>query len=274
VISRNVPSARDIIKSEYVSMWPKQVFGGVARYGFPVGILTIRTRHALLPGNAQHAQSFLDPVIYGEVPVLDANALMRGELSLLLPIIEAAQHLAQQGVRAIAGACGSFAYYQKPVADALEIPAFLSVLTQVPFIQRSLGSKKKLCIVCAAEFSMNDRVFEQSGITDTTNLVIREMKGHAEFDRMMTPTGPMDPSRLQEEVLQVCTEAMREERGIAAFLLQCSDLPPFGAAIQAATAVPVFDMTLLIRWLQSASHYRPYSGMFFSRPLPGWGEQG
>src|SRR6266550_6196244 len=131
-------------------MWPNPVFGGVATSGCPVGIMTITTRHPLLPGNVQHAQSFAEPVVYGEVSVHDASALMGGDASLLDPILETAQRLARQGVRAIAGACGSFAYYQKAVAEALEIPVFLSILTQVPFIQRSLGSKKKLCILCAA----------------------------------------------------------------------------------------------------------------------------
>lgn len=247
-------------------MWPEQIFGGITCAGYPVGILTISTRHPLLPGNVQHAQSFSEPVIYGEVPISDPVLLMRGEECLLEPVLEAAHLLERKGVRAIAGACGSFAYYQKAVTDALEVPAFLSILTQVPFIQRSLGSKK-LCIVCASGISINDRVYEQCGITDTANLVIREMKGCPEFDSMLSATESMDPALLESEVVHVCIGAIRDEPRIAAFLLQCSDLPPFGAAIQRATALPVFDMTLLIRWLQSASGYRSYTGMVFEKPL-------
>jgi len=51
-------------------------------------------------------------VLYREVAVSDAQALMRGDTSLLEPIISAARFLEEQGVCAIAGACGSFAYYQ------------------------------------------------------------------------------------------------------------------------------------------------------------------
>lgn len=242
-------------------MWPKLAFGGSAVSGFPVGILTIKTTHALLPGNVQHAQSFLSPVMYAEVAVSDAYSLMRGEASLLEPIVSAARNLASRGVRAIVGACGSFAYYQKTVADAVDVPVFLSIMTQVPLLQQSLGSRKKLCIVCATEASMNARVFEQCCITDAARLVIRQMKGHPEFDRMLKGQDPMDPYRMRDEVVAVCTGAIRDEPTIAAFLLQCSDLPPFGTDIQTATGRPVFDMTLLIRWLQSAVDYQPYSGM-------------
>jgi len=241
--------------------WPAQVFGGSTLSGFPVGVLAINTSHALLPGNVQNAQSFCAPPIYEEVTVQDHSDLMRGEPRLLKPIIRAAQHLATQGVGAIVGACGSFAYYQKAVADAVDVPVFLSIMTQVPFIQQSLGSKKKLCIVCAAESSINARVFEQCRIADTSNLVIREMCGHPEFERMLKSADPMDPWKLRDEVVTVCTQAMRDESAIAAFLLQCSDLPPFGSDIQSVTGLPVFDMTLLIRWLQTAVHYSPYMGM-------------
>lgn len=249
-------------------MWPEYAYGGSTMSGFPVGILTIKTAHALLPGNVQHAQSFPAPVLYREIAVSNAHALMRGDTSLLQPIISAARFLEEQGVRAIAGACGSFAYYQMAVANAVNIPVFLSIMTQVPFIQQSLGSNKKLCIVCAAEFTMNTRVFEQCGINTISNLAICEMRGCSEFERMLAGQEPIDAGKLCDEVLAVCTEATQRDRAIAAFLLQCSDLPPFGSDIQRATGLPVFDMTLLIRWLQSATDYLPYSGIYRRRPRP------
>jgi len=186
---------------------------------------------------------------------------MRGDASLLEPVITAAQELERQGACAIAGACGSFAYYQVPVANSVDIPVFLSIMTQVPFIQRSLNSRAKLCIICATKFSINDRIFEQCGIANTSNLVIREMSGHSEFDRLLRGSDPIDPYKLRDEVVDVCTQSVRENNAITAFLLQCSDLPPFGPDIQNATGLPVFDMTLLIRWLQSATFYLPYAGM-------------
>jgi len=190
---------------------------------------------------------------------------MRGEPDLLDPIVVAAKRLAMQGVRAIAGACGSFAYYQAAVANALNLPVFLSIMTQVPFIQQSLAANKKLCIVCAAAASINSRVFEQCSIVDTSNLVIREMKGHPEFDRLLNGSESCAPHRLRDEVVSLCEEVTERDSTVAAFVLQCSELPPFGADIQRATGLPVFDMTLLIRWLQSATDYLPYSGMLRER---------
>jgi len=82
---------------------------------------------------------------------------------------------------------------------------------------------------------------------------------------MLNGSDSVDPYRLREEVVSLCTHAFQQDHAIAAFLLQCSDLPPFGADIQSTPGLPVFDMTLLIRWLQSATLYLPYSGMIRQR---------
>jgi len=78
--------------------------------------------------------------------------------------------------------------------------------------------EEKLCIVCAAEFGMNARVFEQCRIADTSNLVIREMCGHREFERMLKSVDPTGPWKLCDEVVAVCTQAMRHERAVLRWL--------------------------------------------------------
>ena len=85
------------------------------------------------------------------------------------------------------------------------------------------------------------------------------MVGGPEFDRMLRAEDPLDPERLCAEVVAVAGRAAAQDPSIAAFVLQCSDLPPFGADIQAATGRPVFDMTGLINWLQTAVVYPGYA---------------
>ena len=55
-------------------------------------------------------------------------------------------------------------------------------------------------------------------------------------------------------------ELLNDDSDIGAILLECSDLPPYAAAVQAATQLPVFDFITLIRWLHHATTQRPYSG--------------
>ena len=48
---------------------------------------------------------------------------------------------------------------------------------------------------------------------------------------------------------------------VDAILLECSDLPPYAAAIQRATGLPVFDFITLAKWVESVVVQRPYYGM-------------
>ncbi|CEH05987.1 Putative uncharacterized protein [Propionibacterium freudenreichii] len=64
---------------------------------------------------------------------------------------------------------------------------------------------------------------------------------------------------MEHELVSAAEEACRDPE-VGVILLECSDMPPYAAAIQAAVGVPVFDFTTLIRWLNGAVAQRPYGG--------------
>jgi hypothetical protein len=49
-------------------------------------------------------------------------------------------------------------------------------------------------------------------------------------------------------------------KAIKALLLECSLLPPYAAALQAAVQVPVFDYITMINFVFSAVVKQPYEG--------------
>ena len=60
--------------------------------GFSVGVIVLRTRHALLPGNVQNATTFSFPVIYEAVDV-PFSSLMTGDAACDEPIEQAVRKL-------------------------------------------------------------------------------------------------------------------------------------------------------------------------------------
>ena len=52
--------------------------------------------------------------------------------------------------------------------------------------------------------------------------------------------------------------AVRSDPAIGAWMVQCSDLPPYSADIAQATGMPVWDMALLIEHLHGAVRRRSY----------------
>ena len=240
-----------------VSHGPDIRSGGTAMAGFDIGIICLETTHALLPGNVQHARSYSFPVIYEAVSVDDPWRVMRGEPALLPPILAAARTLRRRGVRAICGACGSFGFYQREIAAALDVPVFLSPLMLVPLILAGLAPDRRIGIVAGSAALIDQRLFDACGVADPTRLAMAPMADCSEFANMVAGR-PLDVALLRAQLGEVVDQLVRREPALGAILLQCSDLPPFAADLQAVTGLPIFDMTRMIAWVAGAVAYQPY----------------
>lgn len=225
--------------------------------GFTVGVLHINSQYALVPGNVQHAATFPFPILYEEIELTSMEDLFAGAPYIEDLLIAGAERLMSKGVGAIVGACGSFGYYQKAVAARASVPTYLSIMTQVPFLLQGLG-EAKLGVICASNTSMNARMYDQCGIADPTRLVIAQMKGRPAFNTFLAGES-VDMTALRAETLEAAQDILQSSPDVQAVLLQCSDLPPFGRDIQASTALPVFDASLLISWLHLANDRMRYS---------------
>src|ERR1700683_518856 len=139
--------------------------------GFPIGILVLNTRHRLVTGNVQHAGSFAFPVAYEIVKDVSVPALMCGDPEAAGPIVRGALTLEAAGVKAIVGACGSFANYQLDVANAVQVPVFLSILLEVPLLLRALPAARQLGIIFATTASFTERARRQCGIEEGDRIV-------------------------------------------------------------------------------------------------------
>ncbi|HIH78103.1 MAG TPA: hypothetical protein HA341_04165 [Halobacteria archaeon] len=54
---------------------------------------------------------------------------------------------------------------------------------------------------------------------------------------------------------------VNDEPTIKAILLECSDLPPYGRAVQEAVALPVFDFVTMINYVYSGLVKKRYEGI-------------
>jgi hypothetical protein len=228
--------------------------------GQAIGIVVIDTCYPLVPGNVANATTFDFPVMYKVLKGIDISQILRGDPAILRPLVDGARELAQQGARAIVGACGSFANFQKEVAAALDVPTFLSVMLQVPLIVQGLRPDQKLGILAASASALTPHVFEQCNITDPSRLVITEARNLPEFQNLLGCTGRLNSHVLQGQVVELVRRFVEDHPEIGAVLIQCSDLPPYAWAIQNAVQLPVYDMNSLINWVYGAVVRQPYRG--------------
>jgi Asp/Glu/hydantoin racemase len=226
--------------------------------GTEIGVLTLDTRHPLVPGNVQHAGSFGFPVRYEIVGGISGAALMRGEPHARAAIVTGAKALEAAGVRAIAGACGSFANYQTAVASAVHIPVYMSILLEVPLLLRALPPARKLGVVFASTTSFTARVREECGILENDRIVAIGADSIPAFRNILAQDSTLDSPALEAGIVALCQATLRREPTVGAWLLQCSDLPPYAHAVQHATGLPVFDMVTLIDRIHGACRPRMF----------------
>jgi Asp/Glu/hydantoin racemase len=228
--------------------------------GEPIGILILDAAYPCIPGNVGNATTYDFPVRYKEIRGSSIERLLNErDPSLLDPFIQGARELEAEGVGAITGACGFMALFQPQVAAAVNVPVFLSSLLQVPFIRSTLKPGQKIGVISANASVLTDDHFRNVGITPDIPLAVYGMEDQYEFrTSVLEEKGTLDSARVEEEILGVADRMLRENPGLGAIVLECSDLPPYAHAVHMATGLPVFDFTTMIRYVHNALVPRTY----------------
>lgn len=228
--------------------------------GHVLGVIAVDLVYPKLPGNVVNATTFDYPVLYKKV-AFEIEQLFDGDPALEEMIVNAAKELEAEGVRAIIGACGYFAHFQKPVAAAVGIPAFMSSLCQVPVVKLALRPQQKILVLCASGDSVNQEFFSKVGAS-LDDCLIQDIGGLESFAPIRWGKTVMDNARLAKDLVSVVRQALDRNPEVGAILLECSDLPPYACDIQRATGLPVFDFITLMNWVAQSVTQKRYYGYF------------
>lgn len=229
--------------------------------GHAIGILVMELGYPIIPGMVANATTYDFPVRYAVVKLtVPPTQIFAGDKAFVEPMISAARGLEQDGVKAIVGACGYFANYQREMTAALSVPVFTSSLLQIPIIQQSLPRGKKIGVICANSAALTPATLAAVGVHDTSCLAIAGLENEPEFrTAVLDGSGTLDVGRVETEVVGAA-KSLAESHDLAAVLLECSDLPPFALAVQRAVRLPVFDFITMIYWVKQAVVQREYRG--------------
>ena len=231
-----------------------RVRGGQNIFGFSVGILMLDTHFPRIPGDMGNAATFDFPVLYHRVRGASPERVVRlGQRELLPAFIEGARALEREGVRAVTTNCGFLAMFQSEVAAAVSIPVFTSSLMLVPLVHRMLPPGKAVGIMTVDASSLRAEHFTGAGITKDIPAVIAGLETEKEFTRVMLDNQlELDIDIARQEHLTVSRRMVDAHPEIGAIVLECTNMPPYRADIQAATGLPVFDITTLVRMVHDA----------------------
>ena len=222
--------------------------------GVEVGVILLDTDIPRAVGDINHGRTFPFALQYEITDGAFARHVVEEEAEGLLErLVTSGQRLIRRGSRALTTSCGFLAIFQAELAEKLQAPVATSSLLQVPMLLRILPANQRLCVVAANATTLSERHLRSAGISaeDAQRVRIIGMEDSSHFYSVVVGLeGPLDTALARQEVVRICATAQQDDPSIGAFLFECTNLPPYSAAVREATGLPVWDATSLVCWLQ------------------------
>jgi glutamate racemase len=117
----------------------------------------------------------------------------------------------------------------------------------------TLGRNKHIGVITAKKAALREEHLRAVGITSEMPVEIFGMEECPEWNKIfIAPNEDVDLDVIREEVVSTAVKAVKENPKIGAFVLECTDLPPFAQRIREVTGKPVFDFVTLVNYINSA----------------------
>jgi Asp/Glu/hydantoin racemase len=240
---------------------PRIARGGKAIYGAPLGILMLEARFPRIPGDMGNAGTWPFPVLYRVVRgASPERVVLQGARGLLPDFIAAAQDLVAQGAEAITTNCGFLSLFQRELQAAVGVPVAASSLLQVPWVQATLPPGRRVGVLTVSKGSLTPAHLEAAGVPLDTPIMGTE--GGREFFRVLikAEAEDMDVALAEQDILEAGQALVAAHPEVGAIVLECTNMPPYAAALQAALGLPVFDIYSLITWFHTGLRPRHFAG--------------
>lgn len=237
----------------------RPVPGGRCVYGAPLGVLMLEARFARIPGDMGNALTWPFPVLYRVVRGASPRRVVLDQAAGLLPdFIAAAQELVQQGAEAITTNCGFLALFQAELAAAVRVPVATSSLMQVAAVQATLPPGRRVGVVTINAAALTPAHLRAAGAPQDTPLA--GVEHGRELFRVLVAAekDDLDPAVAQQDVLDAGRALLARHPEVGAIVLECTNMPPYAAALRAELGVPVYDIYSLISWFHAGLRPRVF----------------
>ena len=233
--------------------------GGKAVYGAPLGILMLEARFPRIPGDMGNATTWPFPVLYRVVRgASPEKVVLHGAQGLLQDFIEAAQDLVDLGAEAITTNCGFLSLFQNELAAAAGVPVATSSMMQVRWVQATLPPGKRVGIVTVSGATLTPAHLEAAGVPLDTPFAGTE--NGREFFRVLIKAekDDMDIELARQDIVDAGTALVSRHPDIGAIVLECTNMPPYAAALREAVDLPVYDIYSMINWFHAGLRPRKF----------------
>ena len=125
-------------------------------------------------------------------------------------------------------------------------------------LQATLPPGKRVGVITVSAVSLTPKHLQAAGVPLDTPFIGTE---HGrEFFRVLIKAekDDMDVALAQQDILDAGLALVRRHRDIGAIVLECTNMPPYAAALRDAVGLPVFDIYSLITWFHAGLRPRAF----------------
>jgi hypothetical protein len=214
----------------------------------PLGILMLDNAFQRWPGDLGNPATFGFPVLYARVAGASTRAITTlSDDRFLEPFALAAFDLVQRGARGIVTSCGFLALYQKELAARLPVPVATSALLQVAWVEALLPKDRRVGVVTFDGASLT--AAHLAAVGAPLDVPIEGLAAEGRFRRALLGEAAVDGYGVREtEAVEAAERLVARRPDVGALVLECTNLVPHAAAMQAAVQRPVYDVMSLVTW--------------------------
>lgn len=233
--------------------------GGKAIYGAPLGILMLEARFPRIPGDMGNAATWPFPVLYRVVRgASPEKVVLHGARGLLQDFVDAAKDLVDLGAEAITTNCGFLSLFQKELAAAVQVPVATSSMMQAAWIQAALPPSERVGIVTVCGSTLTQAHLDAAGVPPGTPFVGTE--SGREFFRVLIKAEKqeMDVALARQDIIEAGRALVASHPEVGAIVLECTNMPPYAAALREAVGLPVYDIYSMVNWFHAGLRPRRF----------------
>ncbi len=228
---------------------PKQgpeLAGATIPDGF-LGVLMLDTQFPRPEGDVGHPSAFGVPTqrcivkwAWPDKIVQSGAGLRKGRV--VTPFLQLVRRLEQEGAKAITTSCGFLVLLQNEMQAQVKIPVITSSLLQLPGL---LAQQAKVGVLTISSSKLGAEHLKAAGVSRVrlADVVIQGVDAKGEFASSILGNKPtMDLDQAGAEVVAAAVALKKREPLLHCVVLECTNMPPYRAAIEAATGMKTWAL--------------------------------
>jgi hypothetical protein len=213
-----------------------------------LGVVMLDTRFPRPPGDVGHPDAFGVPVRQRVVRGAWPGTIVRTAAGLraagVAPaFVHAVQALEAEGARAITTSCGFLVLLQDELQAAARVPVVTSSLLQLPGL---LARQPKVGVLTISAAALGPEHLLAAGVPVNRlgDVVVQGVVPAGEFaTAILGNHGAMDLERAGRDVVDAAMALKQREPSLQAVVLECTNMPPYRQALEAATGLKTWALT-------------------------------